>query len=222
MLVYIDESYANVNHARQFTWFNLSSRSRSTQWSIGPDGCVLRAGVRSREGDDDYHNNMNGHIYLQWLSKRLLPVFSRRFPGQKMVLVLNNALCHLHRGAGWINPHGMLKSQLAAKLVQLGITSVSVQRQMKGTSTTERLQFDASTFERRGGRFAPTREELKAELQTYLAEHPEISRTEVAKLMAQRKHELLYTPGCLASSPLSDCGPTSRTTWPRSTRRAGR
>ena len=47
----------------------------------------------------------------------------------------------------------MFKAQLAARLVQLGITSISVQRQVKDTSTMQGLQFDASTFEWHGDRF---------------------------------------------------------------------
>ena len=181
-----------VHACTQEGWLTLDPavhNGRSDQLAVS---CELV--YEAEKGDGDYHSNMNGHIYVQWLSNRLLPVFARRFPGQKMVLVLDNASYHHHRGADWIHPHSMLKAQLAAKLVQLGITSISVQRQVKGTSTTERLQFDASTFERRGGRFAPTREELKAELQACLLAHPDMNRTEVAKLMAQHKHELLYTP----------------------------
>jgi transposase len=101
---------------------------------------------------------------------------------------------HPHRGADWVNVHRMNKAQMAAKLIELGVTHVSVQRQKKGTQTMESFQFAADSFARRGGRFAPTRDELKAELQAYLRAHPETNRTEVAKLMAQHKHELIYTP----------------------------
>jgi hypothetical protein len=101
---------------------------------------------------------------------------------------------HHHRGPDWIHVHRMNKAQLATKLVELGVNTVSVQRQKKGTQTVESFQFDADSFARRGGRFAPTRDELKAELQAYLRTHPEMNRTEVTKLMAQHKHELIYTP----------------------------
>ena len=83
---------------------------------------------------------------------------------------------------------------MAANLIELGVSHASVQRQKKGTQAMESSQFDADSFARRGGRFAPTREELKAELQAYLRAHPETNRTQVAKLMAQHKHELIYTP----------------------------
>ena len=78
--------------------------------------------------------------------------------------------------------------------MELGVTRISVERRKKGTSTMESFQFDSTSFARHGGRFAPTKEELKAELKAYLTTHPELNRTEVAKLMEEHKHELIYTP----------------------------
>ena len=58
---------------------------------------------------------------------------------------------------------------MAAQLTELGVSSISVQRQKKGTLTMESQHFEAATFARRGGRFAPTLTELKTELKAYLA-----------------------------------------------------
>jgi hypothetical protein len=224
VIVYTDESYVNTNHARKFTWYNPAlpekndvvrpsgkgkrlvllhaftqhglltldpavHNDRVDQWA---PSCELI--YEAEKGDGDYHDDMNGTIYMQWLSNRLLPVFAQRFPGQKMVLVLDNASYHHHRGDDWINVHRLNKAQMAAQLTELGVSSISVQRQKKGTLTMESFQFDASTFSRRGGRFAPTLAELKVELLAYLAGLPELNRTEVTKLMAAHKHELIYTP----------------------------
>jgi hypothetical protein len=224
VIVYTDESYVNTNHARKFTWYHPDTPEKNdvvrpsgkgkrlvllhafTQdgWlTLDPSLHNDRADERVRscelvyeaeKGDGDYHDNMNGSIYMQWLTERLLPVVAERYPGLKMVLVLDNASYHHHRGADWVNVHRMNKAQMAAKLIELGVSSVSVQRQKKGTSTMESFQFNADSFARRGGRFAPTLAELKVELQAYLQAHPELNRTEVAKLMAEHKHELIYTP----------------------------
>jgi hypothetical protein len=224
VIVYSDESYVNTNHARKFTWYNPDTsekkdvvrpsgvgrrlvllhactqdgwltldsavhNDRVDQWA---PSCELV--YEAEKGDGDYHDNMNGAIYMQWLRNRLLPVFAQRFPGQTMRLVIDNASYHHHRGADWVNVHRMNKAAMAAKLVELRINSISMQRQKKGTSTMESFQFDQASFARRGGRFAPTLAELKVELQAYLRAHPELNRTEVAKLMAEHKHELIYTP----------------------------
>jgi hypothetical protein len=83
---------------------------------------------------------------------------------------------------------------MAAKLIELGISSISVERQKKGTLTMEQHVFDAASFSRHGGRHAPTLAELKAELMAYLAAHPGMNRTEVSKLFTAHGHELIYTP----------------------------
>ena len=148
----------------------------------------------AKKDDGDYHDNMNGSIYIRWMSNRLVPALNKRYRGKKMVLVLDNASYHHHRGAGWIHVHRMNKAQLAAKLVRLGVSSVEVQRQRKGTSAVETLRFDAATFSQRGGAYAPTLAELKAELTGWLDAHPEHNQTEVHKLCSQHGYELVYTP----------------------------
>jgi hypothetical protein len=224
IIVYTDESYVNVNHARKFTWFNpalperknvvrpsgvgkrlvlLHACTRDGWLAVDPavhndrvDQCAASCELiyEAEKGDGNYHDNMNGHIYVQWLNNRLLPVFVQRYPGQKMVLVSDNASYHHHRGPGWINVHRVHKAQMAAKLIELGITNISVERQKKGTTTRESHHFDADSFARHGGRFAPTLAEMKLHLQAHLVAHPELNRTEVRKLMDEHKHELIYTP----------------------------
>ena len=48
----------------------------------------------------DYHNNMCSDMFMQWAEQRLLPTFKRKFPGIKMVLVLDNAPYHHKRSIG--------------------------------------------------------------------------------------------------------------------------
>jgi transposase len=224
VIVYTDESYVNVNHARKFTWYHPEAPEKNdvvrasgkgkrlvllhafTQdgWLTRDsaihngrvDQCALSCELIYQADKDggDYHNNMNGSMYMQWLINRLLPSFAERYPGQKMVLILDNAAYHHHRGADWINPHRLKKAEMAAKLIELGVSSISIQRQKKGTLSMEQHVFDAASFARHGGRHAPTLAELKAELMMYLAAHPGMNRTEVAKLFAAHRHELIYTP----------------------------
>jgi transposase len=224
VIVYTDESYVNTNHARKSTWYTtLSSESNDVVRPSGKgkrlvllhaftkDGWLAfdrsvhndRADQLSfsceliyeaEKGDGDYHDNMNGSIYMQWLNNRLMVAFNKLYPGRKMVLVLDNASYHHVRGPDWINVHIMKKDEIAYKLVEFGVTSITVERQKKGTEQREMKRFNQSSFYQRGGRFAPTLEELKAELSNYLTAHPHINRTEVSKLFAETGHQLLYTP----------------------------
>jgi hypothetical protein len=63
-----------------------------------------------------------------------------------------------------VNVHRMDQGQMAVKLLELGVSTVSVQRQTKGTQTMESIQFDADSLVRRRGRCACILAELKEEL----------------------------------------------------------
>ena len=38
----------------------------------------------------DYHNNMDADMFMIWVKNRLVPAFQARYPGKKMILVLDN------------------------------------------------------------------------------------------------------------------------------------
>jgi transposase len=224
IIVYTDESYVNANHARKMTWYSpVATEKNEVVRSTGKgkrlvllhaftkDGWLTHDSsihndradqlsfsseliYEAEKGDGDYHDNMNGSIYMQWLNNRLLVAFNKRYPRQKMVLVLDNASYHHVRGDDWINIHTMRKEAIAYKLIELGVTTLTVKRQKKGTESVEEKRFNQPSFYQQGGKYAPTLEELKAELKRYLAEHPNLNRTEVSKLMESNGHQLIYTP----------------------------
>ena len=224
VIVYTDESYVNTNHARKQTWYSDIATEKNDVVRPSGKGkrlVLLHAFTRdgwlvhdnsvhndradqlsfsceliyeAEKGDGDYHDNMNGSIYMQWLNNRLLVAFNKRYPRQKMVLVLDNASYHHHRGPDWINVHIMKKDDIAWKLIDLGVDTMTVERQKKGTETREKKTFKAVSYYQRGGRYAPTLDELKSELTKYLNDHPGINRTEVAKLFEANGHQLIYTP----------------------------
>jgi hypothetical protein len=223
VVVYSDESFVNVNHASKSTWFNpAATEGNAFVRTSGKGKRLVLLHVFTKHGwltndpalhndrvdqmtpsceliyeakkaDGDYHTNMNGTIYMQWLRNRLLPAFMHCFPGQRMVLVLDNAAYHHHRGPEWISVTSMKKQQLADKMVELGISSVVVDRQRKGTDEREKKTFQQHSYSR-GGPYAPTVAEMQVSLTAHLNAHPEVNRTEVYKLFAQHHHELLYTP----------------------------
>ena len=88
----------------------------------------------------------------------------------------------------------MRKEAIAYKLIELGVTTMTVERQNKGTEFKETKRFNQASFYQQGSQWAPTLEELKAELKRYLTEHPAINHTEVSKLVEDNGHQLIYTP----------------------------
>jgi hypothetical protein len=176
VIVYTDESYVNTNHARMQTWYSDIATEKNDVVRPSGKGkrlVLLHAFTRdgwlvhdnsvhndradqlsfsceliyeAEKGDGDYHDNMNGGIYMQWLNNRLLVAFNKRYPHQKMVLVLDNASYHHVRGEDWINIHTMRKEAIAYKLIELGVTTMTVERRKKGTESTETKRFNQASF----------------------------------------------------------------------------
>ncbi len=143
--------------------------------------------------DGDYHKSMNGEIYMKWLKNRLLPSFAAVFPGKRMCLVLDNASYHHVRGDDYITPSSMNKTQIFSKLMQFGISGITVKRtQLDGSEKERTLRPQA--WLGRGGEWCPTLEEMRGELRKYITAHQELQQTEVYKLFKQHNHRLVYTP----------------------------
>jgi transposase len=224
IIVYTDESYINSNHSSSRTWYSpLSSTANEVKRSIGKGKRLILLHALSKDGllvlhrnnqpvlassnideekfsaelvfeavehDGDYHKNMHGDIFLAWLLNRLFPTFQRLYPGKKLVLVLDNATYHHARGEDFINPNEMDKTQIAYKLVEFGIREINIARGSNGAMK----RFGQASFYQRGGKWAPTLDEMKRELKRYLALHPEYQQTEVQKLFKERGYQLIYTP----------------------------
>ena len=78
----------------------------------------------------DYHKNMDGDAFEQWLDKRLIPAFEALYPGKKMILIMDNASYH-HQLSTEFYPKGVTpktasKGQNAHVLRMLGIRSIKI------------------------------------------------------------------------------------------------
>ena len=111
---------------------------------------------------EDYHKNMNGQVFMQWVQNRLIPTFKRLFPGKKLILLLDNASYHHPRGDDWINPNKMSKYELAVWISDRA-DSITVHRD--GASK----YFGKTSLFQPASRYAPTVEEMRAWVKAYLA-----------------------------------------------------
>ena len=135
----------------------------------------------------DYHNTINGEKFIGWIQQRLLPTFSKKYPGKKMYLVLDNAKYHHHRGPDWFAPATKTKGQLADFLRQRSVCNITAD----GGRTIPSSNFSADARGKAGG---PTVAQLKEAVKQHLVEHPEINTTVPQQLLSDAGHELLYTP----------------------------
>ena len=72
----------------------------------------------------DYHNNMNSEMFMLWVKERLVPVFEKKHPGKKMVLVADNAPYHHKRIIGALG--NVPKKRLVDMMVSHGVEYVDL------------------------------------------------------------------------------------------------
>jgi transposase len=100
--VYLDESYVNKNHRKDFVWYS----SEDGPWiqkptgkgerliimnAITQDGWVPEAKVvfKSTRKTGDYHGQMNGDLFQKWFVEKLLP----NIPSASLI-IMDNASYH--------------------------------------------------------------------------------------------------------------------------------
>ena len=100
--VYLDESYVNKNHSKDFVWYS----SEDGPWIQKPtgkgerliimnamtkDGWVPEAKVvfKSTRKTGDYHGQMNGDLFQKWFVEKLLP----NIPSASLI-IMDNAKYH--------------------------------------------------------------------------------------------------------------------------------
>jgi hypothetical protein len=139
---------------------------------------------------EDYHKNMDGTVFMQWVVNRLIPTFKRRFPGKKLILVLDNAAYHHPRGPDWVNPNEMKKEALAAWIVEHLPDGELMRVQDNGR---ERVFGKAALFAH-AGKYAPTCPLMRQWIKAYLNAHPAINQTLLQQEFARHGFQLIYTP----------------------------
>jgi hypothetical protein len=136
---------------------------------------------------EDYHKNMNGQIFMQWINNRLIPTFQRRFPRMKLILVLDNAAYHHPRGDDWINPNKMTKLELATWISDR-VDHITIIRD--GVSK----YFGKISLFQNKSNYAPTVDEMRSWVKQYLFQHPDINHTLIQQRFNELGWQLIYTP----------------------------
>ena len=142
----------------------------------------------------DYHKNMNGEKFMQWVKQRLIPAFQKVYKnGEKMILVLDNAPYHHCRGEDFVDPKALKRVELFNELLLLAKkTSMTIER------NGQEVEVDLAALRKskRGSktRSVPTNDELREELSRWLSNHPEHQTGQLQKLFDELGFELLWTP----------------------------
>ena len=81
---------------------------------------------QSKKAQGDYHDNMNGTMFLRWLQQRLIPTFKAVYGDRKLILVLDNAPYHHVRPEDCFFASQENKTSIQAKLVELHKRTIKV------------------------------------------------------------------------------------------------
>lgn len=80
----------------------------------------------------DYHNCFTSNLFGQWVKERLFPVFKAKYPGKKMVLIMDNCSSHKALAPTSVNlSDTQLRADFVSQLRSLGVTEISVLRKGK-------------------------------------------------------------------------------------------
>jgi len=219
VICFTDESYVNVRHKIQFTWWSPHSPQRNEVG--GPSGrgereillhAMCKFGLiggdisgRAEASDlkkslpsaqhffvggyigEDYHKNMDGDFFIQWLLHRFIPAFDAKFPHKKCILVLDNAPYHHAKDEEFITLGGT-KKEIMDGLRKLNVDYVDVRREGR----IKRM--NSTTWNHRKSLYAPSAVELLDALKVAVVSHPECQLSAVQKIFNQKGWQLIFTP----------------------------
>ena len=81
---------------------------------------------RGKVGRGDYHDNMDGDMFMKWVEERLVPTVRAKYPGKAVYLVMDNAPYHHGHGDDCFFARGKSKEEIQAKLEELDCRRIDV------------------------------------------------------------------------------------------------
>ena len=100
-------------------------RPEPSEWQ---GGRVLNCEMifESKKARGDYHDNMDGTMFLHWLNNRLIPTFKALYGDKKLILVLDNAPYHHVNPEDSFFAHSHSKTEIKAFLERMGKRTIRV------------------------------------------------------------------------------------------------
>ena len=82
---------------------------------------------RGKIAGGDYHENMDGVMFMKWVNTRFVATMKKLHPGKKVYLVMDNAPYHHGRSEDSFFCTGRPKEEIQAKLRELKVNTVTVE-----------------------------------------------------------------------------------------------
>ena len=166
---------------------------------------------KAKSNKGDYHDNMDGEMFMQWLNHRLLPTVTelcksdRRTYGppsganqKEKFLVLDNARYHHAHDENYVDALKMSKDQCLDKMLELNLKTFKVSKTGKvfdvKTLESQRSRQGKIPRAKKNGGGGPSGKEMQAALhQLLLEKFPEKLQTRVEKWAADHGWTLIFT-----------------------------
>ena len=81
---------------------------------------------RGKVGRGDYHDNMDGDMFMKWVNERLVPTVQAKYPDKEVYLVMDNAPYHHGHSPDCFFANGKSKDDIQSKLTELKCPRLSV------------------------------------------------------------------------------------------------
>ena len=95
------------------------------EWHSG-DVKTCEMVFRDKVGRGDYHDNMDGDMFMKWINERLVPTVQSKYPGKKVYMVMDNAPYHHGHSPDCFFAAGKSKEDIQSKLTELGCRQLDV------------------------------------------------------------------------------------------------
>lgn len=142
----------------------------------------------ARTAKGDYHATMDDDMFMQWLTRRLIPAFRAKYGGKKMILVLDNAPYHHGYDKTVKNPSTNTKLLNTELLRKYGVKKVT--SGAKSFLVPSKGGFHSAPA-------GPSREDVALALRLYMQKHhPLLLQERVDALFSEQDdlHQLIWTP----------------------------
>lgn len=168
-------------------------RVENDTWELKEEALTAEWVFVGKIRKEDYHKNMNGDNFMNWVEKRLIPAFECIYPGKKMILVLDNAPYHHCRKDDFIDVRNMKRKELFDELI-ITAEQKTMTIQRGGQEVEVNLVQHRKSVKGSARKPVPLNNELRAELKKYVDAHPETQKGKLAELFEEKQWELLWTP----------------------------
>lgn len=136
----------------------------------------------------DYHDMMNNKNFSEWVDTKLVPTFQKRYPGKKMILVLDNARYHHNIP---LEPLGTMKKGL---LIDYLIAKECYALTVNGTSYATRDDAFKGTASASNKGTATKEAIAKAALMWFRENKPDMLKSTLVTSFQARGWKVLFTP----------------------------